>query len=62
MLGDYLCTSAVSAAVSARSLKGVRLAVSSAVRHGQPGPFAIAYAVLNVARIIVRTAVSAIRR
>lgn len=62
VLGDYLCTSPVSAAVSARSLKGVRLAVSSAVRHGQPGPFAMAYAVLNTARVIVRSAVSAIRR
>ncbi len=62
VLGDYLCTSPVSAAVTARSLNGVRLAVSSAVRHGQPGPFAMAYAVLNAARVILRTAVSAIRR
>ena len=62
VLGDYLCTSPVSAAVSARSLGGVRRAVWSAVRHGRPGPFALAYAVLNAARIIVRTAVSAIRR
>ncbi len=62
VLGDYLCTSPVSAAVSARSLGGVRRAVSSAVRHGRPGPFALAYAALNAARIMVRTAVSAIRR
>ena len=62
LLGDYLCTSPVSAAVSARSLGGVRRAVWSAVRHGRPGPFALAYAALNAARIIVRTAVSAIRR
>jgi glycosyltransferase involved in cell wall biosynthesis len=62
LLGDYLCTSPVSAAVSARSLRGLRLAVSSAVRHGRPGPFAMAYAALNAARIILRTAVSAIRR
>jgi glycosyltransferase involved in cell wall biosynthesis len=62
VLGDYLCTSPVSAAVSARSLGGVRRAVWSAVRHGRPGPFALAYAALNAARIIVRTAVSAIRR
>jgi glycosyltransferase involved in cell wall biosynthesis len=62
VLGDYLCTSPVSAAVSARSLGGVRRAVWTAVRHGRPGPFALAYAVLNAARIIVRTAVSAIRR
>jgi glycosyltransferase involved in cell wall biosynthesis len=62
LLGDYLCTSPVSAAVSARSLGGVRRAVWSAVRHGRPGPFALAYAALNAARIIVRTAVSVIRR
>ena len=62
VLGDYLCTSPVSAAVSARSLRGVRRAVWSAVRHGRPGPFALAYAALNAARIIVRTVVSAIRR
>ena len=62
LLGDYLCTSPVSAAVSARSLGGVRRAVWTAVRHGRPGPFALAYAALNAARIIVRTAVSAIRR
>jgi glycosyltransferase involved in cell wall biosynthesis len=62
LLGDYLCTSPVSAAVSARSLGGVRRAVWSAVRHGRPGPFALAYAALNAARIIVRAAVSAIRR
>jgi glycosyltransferase involved in cell wall biosynthesis len=62
VLGDYLCTSPVSAAVSAQSLKGVRLAASSAVRHGRPGPFAIAYAALNAARILARTAVSAISR
>ena len=42
VLGDYLCTSPVSAAVSARSLGGVRRAVWSAVRHGRPGPFALA--------------------
>lgn len=62
VLGDYLCTSPVSAAVSARSLGGVRRAVWSAVRHGRPGPFALAYAALNAARIMVRNAVSAIRR
>jgi glycosyltransferase involved in cell wall biosynthesis len=62
VLGDYLCTSPVSAAVSARSLGGVRRAVWSAVRRGRPGPFALAYATLNGARVIVRAAVSAIRR
>ena len=62
VLGDYLCTSPVSAAVSARSLSGVRRAVWSAVQHGRPGPFAMAYAALNAARIILRTAASVIRR
>lgn len=62
VLGDYLCTSPVSAAVSARSLNGVRQAVSSAMRHGRPGAFAIAYAALNAARIPLRNAVSATRR
>lgn len=62
LLGDYLCTSPVSAAVSARSLDGVRRAVSAALRHGRPGPFALAYAVMNAARIVVRGAAPAIRR
>ncbi len=52
VLGDYLCTSPVSAAVSARSLRGVRRSMGSAVRHGRPGPFALAYAVLSAARIV----------
>ena len=59
MLGDYLCTSPVSAAVSARSLSGVRRSLRSALRHGRPGPFALAYAVLSAARIVVRSAGSA---
>ncbi len=62
VLGDYLCTSPVSAAVSAGSLGGVRRAVWSALRHGRPGPFALAYAALNAARIVVRRAATAIRR
>jgi len=61
VLGDYLCTSPVSAAVSARSLEGVHQAVSSAVRYGRPGVYAMAYAALNAARIPLRTTVSAIR-
>ena len=56
VLGDYLCTSPVSAAVFARSLGGVRRSMRSALRHGRPGPFALAYAVLNAARIVVRSA------
>jgi hypothetical protein len=62
LLGDYLCTSPVSAAVSARSLGGVRRAVWSALQHGRPGPFALAYAALNAARIMMRNAVLAVRR
>lgn len=62
LLGDYLCTSPVSAAVSARSLGGVRRAVRAALRHGRPGPFALAYAAMNAARIVMRCTASAIRR
>jgi glycosyltransferase involved in cell wall biosynthesis len=62
LLGDYLCTSPVSAAVSARSVRGVRRSVQSAVRHGRPGPFAVAYAVLSMARILLHPAKSAARR
>ncbi|MFC9786511.1 glycosyltransferase family 2 protein [Rhodococcus sp. NPDC127528] len=50
--GDYLCTSPVSAAVSARSLAGVRRSLWSALRHGRPGPWALAYAALSSARIL----------
>lgn len=54
--GDYFCTSPVSAAVSARSLHGVRRAVGTAVREGRPGPAALNYALLNACRIVlVRT-------
>ena len=62
VLGDYLCTSPVSAAVSARSLRGVRRSLQSAFRHGRPGPFAVGYAVLSAARIILSSAESAVRR
>ncbi len=56
VLGDYLCTNPVSAAVSARSLGGVGRSLRAALRHGRPGPFALAYAILNGARIIVGSA------
>jgi glycosyltransferase involved in cell wall biosynthesis len=62
LLGDYLCTSPVSAAVHADSLVGVQRAVSSAIRLGRPGPLALAYAALSAARIVGRRAGSAIRR
>jgi glycosyltransferase involved in cell wall biosynthesis len=56
VLGDYLCTSPVSAAVSARSLSGVRRSMRSGLKYGRPGPLALLYAVLNAARIVVRSA------
>jgi hypothetical protein len=62
VLGDYLCTSPVSAAVSARSLAGVRRSLWSAVRHGRPGPPALAYAAMSAARIAGRAAASTMRR
>lgn len=52
VLGDYLCTSPVSAAVSADSLEGIRRSVGFALRHGRPGPHALAYAGLNAMRVI----------
>lgn len=61
VLGDYLCTSPVSAAVTARSLRGVRLSLRSAFRHGRPGAFAVAYAVLSAARIVALSMRSAVR-
>jgi glycosyltransferase involved in cell wall biosynthesis len=61
LLGDYLCTNPVSAAVSARSLDGVRRSVRSALRHGRPGPYALTYAALNAVRIVGRSAWSATR-
>jgi glycosyltransferase involved in cell wall biosynthesis len=56
VLGDYLCTNPVSAAVSARSLAGIGRSLRAAMRHGRPGPFALAYAILNGARIVVSSA------
>ncbi|WP_158167039.1 glycosyltransferase family 2 protein [Mycolicibacterium smegmatis] len=54
VLGDYLCTSPVSAAVSAGSLSGVARATWSAVRYARPGVVALTYAILNAVRIVVR--------
>lgn len=62
VLGDYLCTSSVSSAVSARSLRGLRRSVWSAVRHGRPGLYALVYATLNAVRIVVRNVRSVVRR
>lgn len=62
ILGDYLCTSPVSAAVAAGSVAGVRRSLRSARRHGRPGPFATVYAVMSGARIAVRSPAAAVRR
>jgi hypothetical protein len=62
VLGDYLCTSPVSAAVCARSLTGVRRAMQSAMRHGRPGLWAWGYASLSAGRIASRRVESALRR
>ena len=48
--GDYLCTSPVSAAVSAGSAGSVGRAVRAGLRHGRPGPYALGYAGLNAVR------------
>jgi glycosyltransferase involved in cell wall biosynthesis len=62
VLGDYLCTSPVSAAVFAGSLRGVWRSLRSAVRHGRPGLFAVGYAVLGAVRIVLHSAEAAVRR
>jgi glycosyltransferase involved in cell wall biosynthesis len=62
VLGDYLCTSPVSAAVSAGSLRGVRQSLRSACRHGRPGTFAVGYALLSAARIVLRSTRPVVRR
>lgn len=62
VLGDYLCTSAVSAAVSARSLRGVRSSLRAAFRYGRPGPAAVAFALLSAARILPDSAEVTVRR
>jgi hypothetical protein len=62
VLGDYLCTSPVSAAVFARSLGGVWRSLQAALRHGRPGPFALGYSVLSAARIVLRSARLALRK
>jgi glycosyltransferase involved in cell wall biosynthesis len=61
IVGDYLCTSPVSAAVSAGSLAGVGRSLQLAIRHGRPGPYAVAYALMNGVRIAGRSAVSLCR-
>jgi glycosyltransferase involved in cell wall biosynthesis len=62
VLGDYLCTSPVSAAVSARSLPGVWRSLRAAVQRGRPGLFAIGYALISTARIVASSTSSAARR
>lgn len=52
--GDYLCTSPVSAAVAAGSLRGVRHSVASAFEHGRPGLAAVGYAAMSGLRLALR--------
>jgi len=60
--GDYLCTYPVSAAVSAGTVSGVGRSLRAALRHGRPGVHALAYALLNAARISVGSAAAVARR
>lgn len=53
VLGDYLCTSPVSAAVASRSLRGIGRAVRASVRHGRPGLPALAFAALSTVRVLL---------
>jgi glycosyltransferase involved in cell wall biosynthesis len=62
VLGDYLCTIPVSAAVSARSWCGVLDSLRSAFRYGHPGLFAIGYAVMNAARVAMYMTTSVVRQ
>jgi len=61
VLGDYLCTSPVSAAVFARSLPGVGRSVRAALRHGRPGGYALGYAAVNAGRIVAASLAAAVR-
>lgn len=61
VLGDYLCTCPVSAAVFARSLPGVGRSVLAALKHGRPGGYALGYAALNACRIAVAPVAAAVR-
>ena len=58
LLGDYLCTSPVSAAVSAGSLGGCDARCGRRYDMAGPVPVALAYAALNAARLVVRRAES----
>lgn len=55
VLGDYLATSPVSAAVSANSLRGVTQSLCAAIRYGRPGPYALGYAVVNAGRVVANS-------
>ena len=54
MLGDYLCSSPVSAAVAAGSLPGIGRAVRASIRHGRPGLPALGFAALSAVRVMLR--------
>ena len=51
--GDYLCSSPVSAAVTARSLSGIGRSVRASFRHGRPGLPALGFAALSAVRLLV---------
>ena len=52
--GDYLCTSPVSAAVAAGSIRGAATAIGAGLRHGRPGGYALGYAAASLFRIVGR--------
>lgn len=52
VLGDYLCSSPVSAAVASRSLGGISRSVRASLRHGRPGLPALAFAALSAVRVM----------
>lgn len=54
VLGDYLCTSPVTVAVSAGAVRSVWRSLVSALRCGRPGPYAMAYALLAFPRVLRR--------
>lgn len=62
VVGDYLCTSPVSAAVAARSPCGCVQAVIAAVRYGRPGWRGLTYAAANLVRCSLLTIGQALHR
>ena len=56
IVGDYLCSSPVSAAVAAQSLRGIGRSVRAAFRTGRPGLPAVGFAGLSALRVLLRKA------